>query len=118
MARKKDKVDTSSVLFDVFYEDGSRASNRKVLEALQTAVSSKKPEWLEAVSTQVAQKHEDGDVSDAEFNAIRTIVKKAESGDWKGAQLASFALSEGQRPTAEDKELLKDRKRFQQPAKK
>ena len=30
MARKKDKVDTSSILFDVFYEDGSRASNRKV----------------------------------------------------------------------------------------
>lgn len=30
MARKKEKIDTSSVLFDVFYEDGSRASNRKV----------------------------------------------------------------------------------------
>jgi hypothetical protein len=30
MARKKEKVDTTSVLFDVFYEDGSRASNRKV----------------------------------------------------------------------------------------
>ncbi len=30
MARKKEKVDTSVVLFDVFYEDGSRASNRKV----------------------------------------------------------------------------------------
>ncbi|KAB2876458.1 MAG: hypothetical protein F9K43_01160 [Bauldia sp.] len=30
MARKKDRVDSSSVLFDVFYEDGSRASNRKV----------------------------------------------------------------------------------------
>lgn len=31
MARKKTKVDTSSaVLFDVFYEDGQRTSNRKV----------------------------------------------------------------------------------------
>jgi hypothetical protein len=30
MSRKKEKVDTSAVLFDVFYEDGSRASNRKV----------------------------------------------------------------------------------------
>jgi hypothetical protein len=30
MARKKDKVDNGVVLFDVFYEDGSRASNRKV----------------------------------------------------------------------------------------
>jgi len=30
MARKKDKVDSSIVLFDVFYEDGTRTSNRKV----------------------------------------------------------------------------------------
>jgi hypothetical protein len=30
MARKKDKIDTSFVLFDVHYEDGTRASNRKV----------------------------------------------------------------------------------------
>lgn len=34
MARKKEKVDTTTVLFDVFYEDGSRASNRKVPGAL------------------------------------------------------------------------------------
>ena len=30
MARKKPRSDSAVVLFDVFYEDGSRASNRKV----------------------------------------------------------------------------------------
>lgn len=30
MARRKEKIDTGTVLFDVFYEDGTRASNRKV----------------------------------------------------------------------------------------
>jgi hypothetical protein len=30
MARKKERTDSSVVLFDVFYQDGSRASNRKV----------------------------------------------------------------------------------------
>jgi len=30
MARNRPRVDTGAVLFDVFYEDGSRASNRKV----------------------------------------------------------------------------------------
>jgi hypothetical protein len=30
MARKKDRTDGGVVLFDVLYEDGSRASNRKV----------------------------------------------------------------------------------------
>jgi hypothetical protein len=34
MARRKERTDTSVVLFDVFYEDGSRASNRKVPGAL------------------------------------------------------------------------------------
>ncbi|MEJ0098095.1 MAG: hypothetical protein WDM84_09560 [Bauldia sp.] len=30
MSRKKEKADSTVVLFDVFYEDGGRASNRKV----------------------------------------------------------------------------------------
>jgi hypothetical protein len=30
MAKMKPRADASPVLFDVFYEDGSRASNRKV----------------------------------------------------------------------------------------
>jgi hypothetical protein len=34
MARKKERIDTSMVFFDVFYEDGSRASNRKVPGAM------------------------------------------------------------------------------------
>ena len=34
MARKTHRADTGSILFDIFYEDGSRASNRKVPAAL------------------------------------------------------------------------------------
>ena len=30
MGKPKSRIDSSVVLFDVFYEDGSRASNRKV----------------------------------------------------------------------------------------
>ena len=30
MSKKKPRIDSSIVLFDVFYEDGGRASNRKV----------------------------------------------------------------------------------------
>jgi len=33
MSRKKPRVDSTVVLFDVFYEDGGRASNRKVPNA-------------------------------------------------------------------------------------
>jgi hypothetical protein len=34
MGKMKPRLDTDTVLFDVFYEDGSRASNRKVPAAL------------------------------------------------------------------------------------
>ena len=34
MARKKERVESGSVIFDVYYEDGSRASNRKVPASL------------------------------------------------------------------------------------
>ena len=34
MARRKERIDTSTVFFDVYYEDGSRASNRKVPAAM------------------------------------------------------------------------------------
>jgi len=34
MSRKKERVETGAVFFDVYYEDGSRASNRKVPAAL------------------------------------------------------------------------------------
>jgi hypothetical protein len=30
MGKPKSRVDSSTVLFDIFYEDGGRASNRKV----------------------------------------------------------------------------------------
>lgn len=30
MGKAKSRVDSSTVLFDIFYEDGGRASNRKV----------------------------------------------------------------------------------------
>ena len=86
------------------------APNRKILEALQSAVSSKKLEWIEAVVTQVAEKRTSKEMSDAEFTAINAIITKAKSGDWKGAQIDSFALSEGQRPTSQDLAMLKSRK--------
>lgn len=87
-----------------------KAGNRKILAALQTAVSSKNSTWLEAVVTQVAEKRDQKEMSDAEFRAIDAIIKKAKSGEWKRAQIDSFALSEGQRPTAEDLAIVKERK--------
>jgi hypothetical protein len=43
MARKKERVESGSVLFDVFYEDGSRASNRKVPASLVGGLDGDEP---------------------------------------------------------------------------
>jgi len=86
------------------------APNRRLLAALQTAVSAKNTEWLEATSKQMTEKKASGEVSASEFNVMNAIVKKAHSGDWKGAQKDVFALSEGQRPTSEDIAKVRERK--------
>jgi hypothetical protein len=87
------------------------APNRKLLAALQTAVSAKNPEWLAATSKLLTEKRDKGDVSDSEFKVMNGIILKAQSGDWKSAQKEVFALSEGQRPTSEDRAVVRERKR-------
>jgi hypothetical protein len=43
MARKKERVESGSVLFDVYYGDGSRASNRKVPASLVGGLDGDEP---------------------------------------------------------------------------
>jgi hypothetical protein len=86
------------------------ASNRKLLEALQTAVSAKEPQWLEKVVKHVSDRRAKNEMTDAEYNAISRIAKKAEAGDWKSALKDVFALSEAQRPLPEDLAMLKNQK--------
>ena len=43
MARKKPKIDNGNVLFDVFYEDGVRTSNRKVPGAILGGLDGDEP---------------------------------------------------------------------------
>ena len=82
-------------------------ANRRVIHGLQTAVSSKKVEWLNETVRLIEEKYSAGEMSDEEHDALQRIVDKARSGDWDGAQKDAFALSEGQKPTAEDLEKIK-----------
>jgi len=82
-------------------------SNRRLMQGLQTAVSSKKVEWLDGTVKLIEEKYAAGDLSDEEYDAFQVIVERARSGDWDGAQKDAFALSEGQKPTAEDLQKIK-----------
>ncbi|MGE5194271.1 MAG: hypothetical protein ACM3U2_17405 [Deltaproteobacteria bacterium] len=82
-------------------------ANRKLMLGLQSAVSSRKLEWLEATAKLVDEKLSNGELSDEEYAAFEPIIEKARAGDWDGAQKDAFALSEGQKPTAEDLEKIR-----------
>src|SRR5438876_6669798 len=77
-------------------------ANRRLMEDLQTAVSSKKTDWLDATVKLIEEKRSKGEMSDGEHAAFQPIIDKARKGDWAGARRDAFALSEGQKPTAED----------------
>lgn len=57
MARKKPSANTGYVLFDVFYDDGSRSSNRKVPAADLGGLDGDEPArtFLEEQETKIAQ---------------------------------------------------------------
>ena len=84
-------------------------ANRRAMGALQTAVSSKKVDWLDATVELIEEQHSNGEMSDAEYAAFEPIIEKARAGDWPGAQKDAFALADGQKPTAEDLENIKPR---------
>ena len=73
MARKKDKIDTSSILFDVFYEDGSRASNRKVPGAAVGGLDGDEPAMTFIMD-------QDRKIADLSGKAPRSIKKLVRSG--------------------------------------
>jgi hypothetical protein len=83
--------------------------NRHLIEALQTAVTSKNTEWLDAVAKRASEEHDKHVLSDVEFKSLQAVISSAQTGDWKTAESRVFALSEGQRPTRADVARMRDR---------
>ena len=73
MARRKEKTDSSVVLFDVFYEDGSRASNRKVPGATLGGLDGDEPALTFIMD-------QDRKIADLSGKAPRSIKKLVRSG--------------------------------------
>lgn len=77
-------------------------SSRELMRPLQTAISAKKVEWVEATEEKIVDQHSEGKVSDDEYNTFEDIIAQTRSGDWQGAQLALHGLMSGQKPTSAD----------------
>jgi hypothetical protein len=87
------------------------APARYLLEPLQTAVSSKNSQWLDGAARKIDEALKADDITEAEHETMMKIVEQAKSGDWKAAQTAVFALSDGQRATSDDTARLEERER-------
>ena len=68
--------------------------NRQEFEALLTAVSLKNKAELEKDAKRIDDRHASGDLSDGGYDDLRSIIEKARTGDWSGAERQAYEFRE------------------------
>ncbi len=68
--------------------------NRRELEALLTAVSLKNQKELDKDIQRIDARHASGELSDLGYKELGEIIKKAQGGDWAGAEKQAYELRE------------------------
>jgi hypothetical protein len=68
--------------------------NRRELEALLTAISLKNNKELDKDIQRIDERHASGELSDASYEDLIEIIKKARGGDWAGAEKQAYELRE------------------------
>jgi hypothetical protein len=66
--------------------------NRKVLDAILTAVTMKNRKELAADSKLLEARRAQGHVSEGHYQALQGMIAKARSGDWSGAERELYQL--------------------------
>lgn len=64
----------------------SERDNRRLLDAILTAISIRNDKELLHDETLLERRHADGQLSDESYQAIKTIVSKARANDWRQAE--------------------------------
>ena len=81
--------------------------NQQLITTFRTAVSARKPDWLEANIKVLEERRAAGQVSDEEYETFQAIIQKAQAGQWEKAEKEAIAFQKAQRPTAEQIERVK-----------
>ena len=68
--------------------------NRRELEALLTAISLKNKKELEKDILRIEERHDSGELSDERYKDLQAIAKKAQAGDWVGAEKQAYEFRE------------------------
>lgn len=76
---------------------------RRLVESLLSAVSTRNPAWLDENVAAIEQRRGAGTLSEAASRAFGEIIDLARAGQWDKAESRAFDLRDAQRPTAEDR---------------
>jgi hypothetical protein len=68
--------------------------NRRELEALLTAISLKNQKELEKDIRRIEERRASGELSGASYHDLEEIIKKAQAGDWAGAERQAYEMRE------------------------
>ena len=69
---------------------GREIKNARAFEALLTAVSLKDARELEGDARLITDRHDSGELSDANYRQLLEIIEKARSKDWAGAERRAY----------------------------
>ncbi len=70
--------------------------NLKYIQLLTTAVSARDEEWLDGVTRAIELRHQSGQMSDEEREALHGVIAQAESGEWERADRECYELAVAQ----------------------
>lgn len=80
--------------------------NLQLIAALRTALSAQNTEWLEKNIAIIDQRHQDGEMSQEEYDEFQRIIAMAQDGRWQEAEQQVIAFQSAQRPTREQQQRM------------
>ncbi len=86
-------------------------ANRRLIEGLRTATSSEQMQWVDESAKQLEEGKRNGTVSDQEYEVFQSVIRLAKDGKWKEANAETIRLGKAQKPTAEEIERLKAKRK-------
>jgi hypothetical protein len=86
-------------------------ANLRLIDALRTATSSEQMQWVDESAKQLEEGKRNGTVSDQEYEVLDSIIRMAKEGKWKEANAEAIRLGKAQKPTAEEIESAKAKRK-------
>jgi hypothetical protein len=64
--------------------------NRRLVDAILTAITMKNTNWLDDDAKLAEQRHLDGHLTDDEYEQLSSVIEIAKAGDWQAAEKEGY----------------------------